>query len=148
MKDKRIGTHQFCKRSNKDSARFAKAFEELCCRQAKVSVANLIVKIMDPEGGIYSYRNDLEVGVELASLCKKTPPKMADVIIEFSFPANMEMGGTRTYEQSVSFGKMLKHALKHNPTMTIGQVLAQIGKGSGYCSFHKDEDLIRRIGVI
>ncbi|MHB9019537.1 MAG: hypothetical protein ACYC3G_01515 [Minisyncoccota bacterium] len=148
MKDKKGMTHQFCRRSNKDSARFAKAFEDLCCRQPKVSVANLIVKIMDPEGGIYSYRNDLEVGVELAALCNKTPPKMVDVVLAFSFPVNMELKGVRTYEQSVSFGKMLKHALKHNPTMTIGQVLAQIGKGAGYCSFHKDDDLIRRIGVI
>lgn len=141
MKHNGNGNKQKCRRSNKDSARFARAFEDAACRNPKVSLANIVFKVLDGEG-CYSYKTDYEFAVDLDAFRNKKPSSSADLLLAYGFPKNREEK-VRTMDQNAAFAKMLKHVLKHNSDATIGQILAEVVMGLHYCSFHHDEDLIK-----
>ena len=142
MKHIRNGNKQKCRRSNKDSARFARAFKDASCRNSNVSLANIVFKAMNGEG-CHSYKTDLDFAIELDAFCAKKPSSIADLLLAYGFPKNREE--KRTMDQNIAFAKMLKHALKHNSDASIGQILAKVVMGDHYCSYHKDEDLIRGV---
>jgi|GEM_PF-2821159 len=146
MKDQRkyyYGGAQKCNRSNKDSTRFAKAFEVVACRNPKMSLANIVFKIMNGPG-CFSFKTDLEFAVNLDAFRNKKCTNMVDLLMTFGFPKNLETK-SRSADQNAAFAKMLKHVLKHNSNMAIGEILAEVVMGSHYCSYHKDADLIERI---
>ena len=64
MKDKKFGMDQKCRRTNKDSARFAKAFENAACRNSNMSLANIVFRVMSGEG-CYTYKTDMEFAADL-----------------------------------------------------------------------------------
>jgi hypothetical protein len=141
MKNKKFGMDHKCRRTNKDSARFARAFEDASCRNPNMSLANIVFRVMDGEGG-RSYKTDYEFAVDLDAFRNKKPSSVADLLLAYGFPKDREKKG-RTMDQNAAFAKMLKHVLKHNSDATIGQILAEVVMGGHYCSYHKDEDLIR-----
>jgi hypothetical protein len=94
--------------------------------------------------GCFTYKTDLEFAIELDAFNNKKPSSMADLILAYGFPKDLE-NEARTPEQSAAFAKMLKHVLKRNPKMTIGEILADVVMGKHYCSYHKDKDLIERM---
>ena len=143
MKDKKFGMDQKCKRTNKDSARFAKAFEDAACRNSDMSLANIVFRVMSGEG-CYTYKTDMEFAADLDAFRNKKPANIADLLLAYGFPKDREKK-SRTMDQNSAFAKMLKHVLKHNSDATIGQILAEVVMGGHYCSYHKDEDLIRRM---
>ncbi len=134
---------QKCNRSNKDSARFAEAFENAACRNPKTSWANLIFWIMSGEG-CFSYKTDLEFAMDLRAFHGEGQPSVGDLMLAFGFPKDMQ-NKIRTVDQNAKFAKMLKHALKHNPQLRIGEILGDVVMGKNYCSYHSDKDLIERM---
>ena len=140
---KKLYSGHKCGRTNKDSVRFTRAFEDAACRNSDMSLANIVFKVMGGEGR-YTYKTDMEFAVELNAFRKKNPPNIADLLSAYGFSKNREQK-TRTMDQNAVFAKMLKYVLEHNSDVTIGQILAEVVMGVHYCSYHKDEDLIGRI---
>jgi hypothetical protein len=140
---KKLYSWQKSRRTNKESTRFAEAFEAAACRNQKMSLANIVFKMMSGEG-CFSFKTDLEFAVDLDAFNNEKPANMADLLLTFGFPKDLE-NKTRTFEQNAAFAKMLKHVLKHNPDLTIGEIRAYVVMGQSYCSYHKDEDLAERM---
>ncbi len=143
MNHKKLYSQKRIRRTNKDSARFAGAFEAAACRNSKMSLANIVVVIMDGEG-CFTYKTDLEFAMDLDAFHSKRVTAMSDLLLAFGFSKELETKG-RNMDQNAAFAKMLKRVLKHNPDMTIGEIFAEIVMGKNYCSYHRDEDLIRRL---
>ncbi|MDO8443195.1 MAG: hypothetical protein Q7S81_02995 [bacterium] len=138
MKYNRIGSQKQI-RSNKDSARFAEAFENAVIRHSKMSMANIAFKVMSGEGCL-SYKTDLEFAGDLDSFRKhQSPANAAELALSFG------SGKIRTVDQAFAIGKVLRRALKHHPDLTIGAVLGEVAMGKNYCSYHKDEDMIKMV---
>jgi len=138
MKYNRVGSRKRI-RSNKDSARFAEAFENAACRHSNISMTNIVFKVMSGEGCL-SYKTDLEFASDLDSFRKQQPPaNAAELMLSFG------SGKIRTVDQAFAIGKVLRRVLKHHPDMTIGTILGEVAMGKNYCSYHKDEDMIRMV---
>lgn len=138
MKYSKIGSRKQI-RSNKDSARFAEEFENAVCRHSKMSMANIAFKVMSGEG-CHSNKTDLEFASDLDSFRKQRP---SDNAAELTL--SLGSGKPRTVDQAFAIGKVLRRVLKHYPDLTIGTILGEVAMGKNYCSYHKDEDLIRRV---
>ena len=140
---KKLHSEQKGKRINEDSARFAKAFERAARCHPGVSLANIVFKVIHGDG-CFTFMTDLEFIANLDALNNKTFKPDSELVM--AFESNKNPGTkSRSAEQNAVFAKMLKRVLKHNPEMTIGEILAEVAMGSHYCSYHNDEDLIGKM---
>ncbi|MCL5017215.1 MAG: hypothetical protein M1155_00915 [Patescibacteria group bacterium] len=128
------------KRSDKDSIRFVNAFEAAANRNPKVSLANIVFRTMSGNG-CFTFKKDIEFASELNSFNNEKPASLPDILSTFGSSETKD----RTVQQSAAFCKILEQVLRDNPNITIGEILAEVVMGGGYCSYHEDEDLIKRM---
>ena len=135
-------SRQKIRRSGADSGRFARAFAGAACRNPKTSLANIVFKTMSGDG-CYTYKTDTEFAVELETFNNKKFDLIGH-LTTFGFVKDRK-DKIRTSEESAVFAKAIEFVLKENPDLTIGEILAEVVMGGGYCSYHEDEDLIKKM---